>query len=139
MSVPSSPVAIPVLEGEGRRPGGHRRVPLLADHQLDHYPEFRTFLASTFGLDSDPFGAPGLLSVGDRFYELIFVGYSGRPFPAGIQIAALVPGLEPLDEDQTDLDLWAVMTWLVQGVGGEWEAEALATTGLIYRIPGASR
>jgi hypothetical protein len=127
----------PVIEPAARRPPGHRRVPLLADHQLDHYPEFSTFLASTFGLDADPLGPPALLRVEDRFYELVFVGYSGRPFPAGIIVAALVPGLEPLDEQQADLDLWSMMTWLVGGVGGEWDPEALATTGRIYRIAGA--
>jgi hypothetical protein len=127
----------PVVEPAARRPIGHRRVPVLADHQVDHYPEFSTFLAATFGLDADPFGPPALLRVDDRFYELIFVGYSGRPFPAGITIAALVSDLEPLDEHQTDLDLWAVITWLVRGVGGEWDTEALATTGRIYRIAGA--
>ena len=104
--------------------------------ELDHYPEFSAFFATTFGLDSDPFGPPGLLRVDTRFYELIFVGYSSRPFPAGVQIAALVPGLEPLDEEQSDLDLWAILTWLVDGVGGEWDVEALTITGRIYRIPG---
>ena len=67
-----------LVEPAARRPPGHRSVPLLAEHQLEHYREFGDFLASTFGLDSDPFGPPGLLSVGGRFYELVFVGYSAR-------------------------------------------------------------
>ena len=120
------------------RPSGHRRVPLLSEHQLDHYPEFSAFLASTFELGSDPLKTPGLLRVGPRFYELVFVGYSGRPFPAGVQVAALVPGLEPLDEKHAELDLWAVLKWLVNGVAGEWDEEGLTTTGLIYHIPGAA-
>lgn len=119
------------------RPSGHRRVPLLGEHQLDHYPEFRDFLCDTFGLDNDPFGPPGLLDIAGRCYELTFVGYSGRPFPAGLHIAALVSGLEPLDETQADYDLWAILLWLVEGVGGDWSTEALTTTGRIYRIPGA--
>lgn len=126
-----------LVEPAARRPPGHRSVPLLAEHQLEHYREFSDFLASTFGLDSDPFGPPGLLSVGGRFYELVFVGYSARRFPAGVRIAALVPGLEPLDEEQADLDLWQVLAWLIGGVAGEWDAEALAATGRIYRVPGA--
>jgi hypothetical protein len=109
-------------------------VPLLAEHQLGHYPEFREFFSATFGLAADPLRAPGLLSVAERHYELVFVGYSGCPFPAGVRIAALVPGLEPLDERQALDDLWAIAMWLVGGVGGEWDAEALARTGRIYRI-----
>ncbi|MCW2719268.1 hypothetical protein [Pseudonocardia sp.] len=117
------------------RPTGHRLVPLLAEHDLGHYPEFRTFLGTIFGLDDDPFGPPGLLRVGDRIYEFTFVGRSGRPFPDGTEIGALVPGLEPLDETAADRDLWAILAWLVDGVGGEWNSDALATTGRIYRIP----
>lgn len=40
-------------------PDGHRAVPLLAERDLGHYPEFRKFLAETFDLYSDPFGPPG--------------------------------------------------------------------------------
>jgi hypothetical protein len=72
--------------------------------------------------------------VAGRHYELVFAGYSGSPFPAGVRIAALVPGLEPLDERQALDDLWAISMWLVDGVGGEWDTEALARTGRIYRI-----
>ncbi len=117
------------------RPSGYRVVPLLAEHDLGHYPEFRTFLARTFALDDEPFGPPGLLQVDDRVYEITFVGRSGRPFPDGAEIGALVPGLEPLDETEADRDLWAILGWLVDGVGGEWNSDALTTTGRIYRIP----
>jgi hypothetical protein len=112
-------------------------VPLLAEHDLGHYPEFRTFLARTFGLDDDPLGPPGLLRIGERNYEITFVGRSGRPFPDGAEIGALVPGLEPLDETTADRDLWVILQWLVDGVGGVWDRDALDTTGRIYRIPAA--
>ncbi len=133
-TLPHPPTLVQVVAD---RPSGHRRVPLLSEHQLDHYPEFSAFLASMFGLDAKPFGPPGLLRVNTRLYELTFVGYSGRPFPAGVQVAALVPGLEPLDEHQTDVDLWCLLIWLVNGVGGDWDAGSLNTTGRVYRIPGA--
>jgi hypothetical protein len=125
----------PVVVAPAERPPRHRVVPLLAEHDLGHYPEFREFLATAFALADDPLGAPGLLRVDDRHYELVFVGRSGRPFPAGVEIGALVPGLEPLDEAVADRDLWAILHWLVEGVGGDWSGEALSTTGRIYRIP----
>jgi hypothetical protein len=75
---------------------------------VGHYPEFRGFLAATLALETDPFGPPGLLRVGARHYELVFVGRSARPFPAGVEIHALVPGLEPKDDRIADLDLWAI-------------------------------
>lgn len=125
---------VPAVQIVDQRPEGYRSVPLLEEHQLGHYPEFREFLSATFGLAADPLGAPGLLSVAGRPYELVFVGYSGHPFPAGVRIAALVPGLEPLDEQQALDDLWAIAMWLVGRVGGEWDTAALARTGRIYQI-----
>jgi hypothetical protein len=116
------------------QPFGFRRVPVLADPDVGHYPEFRNFLVKTFGLGEDPLGAPGLLDVNGRCYELIFVGRSGREFPAAIEIAALVKGLEPMDTEQTDRDLWEIMEWLVEGVGGRWTIDALRSTGKIYRV-----
>ena len=127
----------PVVEAGERRPLGHRSVPLLSDHDIGHYPEFREFLSRTFNLAADPFRPPALLRIQDRLYELVFIGYSGRPFPAGVQISALVRGLEPLDEQVADRDLWAILQWLIAGVGGEWTADGLTTTGRIYRIPAA--
>ena len=127
----------PVIEPPEHRPLGHRAVPLLSDHDVAHYPEFREFLSRTFNLAADPFRPPGLLRIQDRLYELIFIGYSGRLFPAGVQINALVPGLEPLDEQTADRDLWAILQWLIAGVDGEWTADGLTTTGRIYRIPAA--
>jgi len=48
---------------------------------------------------------------------LVCIARSGRPFPAAVEIAALVPGLEPMDTDQVDINSWAVTEWLIAGVG----------------------
>lgn len=117
-----------------KRPLSTRSVPLLTDPDVGHYPEFAAFLARTFELTDKPLDAPGLLDIEGRVYELIFIGRSGRPFPAGVEIAALVAGLEPLDTGQADRDLWAILEWLVAGVGEPWSVEALRTTGRIYRV-----
>jgi 2-haloacid dehalogenase len=108
---------------------------LLTEPALTHYPEFATFLARTFGLDEHRIGPSGLLTVDGRFYELVFLGRSGHAFPSGVEIHALVPGLEPLDDVVADRDLWDILEWLTEGVGGEWAGDALATTGRIYRTP----
>lgn len=125
----------PIVEPTRRRPAGHRAVPLLAEPEVGHYPEFREFLMEAFDIADVPMASPGLLSVEGRFYELVFTGRSGRPFPAGVEIHALVSGLEPLDEQVADRDLWAILEWLVGGVGGEWTVDAFRTTGRIYRVP----
>jgi hypothetical protein len=134
------PIAVEVLP-PADRPAGHRAVPVLAEEALGHYPVFREFLAEVFGLDLAPLGPPGLLRSGDRTYELVFVGRSGRPFPDGVEVHALVPGLEPLDVARADRDVWAILTWLVEGVAARdprgWSGEALAVTGRIYRVPAA--
>jgi hypothetical protein len=126
-----------VLVRRDRRPAGHRPVPLLAEHDLGHYPEFRAFLARTFDLDRNPFGPPGLVSVGERVYQLVFFGRSESPFPAGVAIDALLPGLEPMDERAVDRDLWMILQWLVDGAGYPWSADELTVAGRIYRIPEA--
>lgn len=121
------------------RPDALRTVPLLAEHDLGQHPELRAFLAETFDLDRDPFGPPGLLMVGDRVYQLVFCGRSGRRFPAGVAIDALLPGLEPMDEDAVDRDLWAILHWLIAGAARPWTADELTAAGRIYRIPAAPR
>ena len=115
-----------------QRPSDTRSVPVLTDPDVCHYPEFSSFLSATFRLADKPLEAPGLLDVDGRVYELIFIGRSGRPFPSAVEVAALVPGLEPMDTDQTDRDLWAIMEWLIEGVGEPWTVEALRTTGDIF-------
>ena len=125
------------VEIVGTRPSNLRSVPLVADHESSHYPEFSAFFVKTFGLADDPFRPPGVLRVEGRHYELVFLGRSGRSFPVGVELNALVPGLEPLDEEVADRDLWAILLWLVKGVGGDWSAEALETTGKIYRVAAA--
>jgi hypothetical protein len=126
--------AVQIIE---TRPANMRSVPLVADHESSHYPEFSAFFVKTFGLAADPFRPPGVLRVGDRHYELVFVGRSGRAFPVGVELNALMPGLEPLDEEVADRDVWAILKWLVDGVGGDWSSSALETTGKIYRVPAA--
>ena len=116
------------------RPSNTRSVPLLTDPDVGHYPEFAAFLVATFDLMDKQLETPGLLDVDGRVYELIFIGRSGLPFPVGVEIAALAPGLEPLDTSQTDQDLWAILEWLVAGVGKPWSVEYLRTTGRIYRV-----
>ncbi len=93
------------------RPEGHRGVPLLHEPDLGHYPEFATFLTETFERHAEPFRPPAIVAVDDRHYELTFTGRSGRPFPAGLDVSALVSGLEPLNEEQADRDLFELAGW----------------------------
>ena len=115
-------------------PMGVRRVPVLTEPSVGHYPEFRNFLTRVFDLEKNYFKAPCVLKVNQNFYEFIFIGRSGVEFPAALEINALPPGLEPLDENRTDQDLWDILEWLIEGVGPPWSLEALRETGSIYRI-----
>ncbi len=115
-------------------PPGLRPVPLLVEPELGHYPEFARFFADRFGLDDDPFRPPAVVAVDGRPYELTFLGRSGRPFPSGLELAALVVDLEPLDVEQADRDLYDLVCWILDGVGPPWSAEAFARTADIFRI-----
>ena len=112
---------------------------VLAEDRLGHYPEFRDFFARSFELDRVGLARPGYLRAPSGcVYALIFIGRSGEAFPSGVEIHAVVPALEPLDETQVDRDLWAILQWMIAGVGGAWTVEALQATGRLFRIPAAS-
>jgi hypothetical protein len=117
---------------------GLRRALVLAEDRIGHYPEFRRFFADTFELDRRGLSEPGYVAApSGTCYALVFVGRSGEPFPAGVEIHALVPALEPIDEALVDRDLWTILAWMIAGVGGDWTVRDLEATGRLYRIPAA--
>jgi hypothetical protein len=118
---------------------GTRLAFVLAEDRLGHYDEFREFFARSFDLDRVGLARPGYLrAASGSVYALVFIGRSGEAFPSGVEIHAVVPALEPLDETQVDRDLWSILQWTVEGIGGVWTAEALQATGRLLRIPSAT-
>ena len=118
---------------------GKRRALVLIEDRIGHYPEFRDFFSRTFDLARRGLAEPGYVSApSGLIYALIFIGRSGEPFPAGVEIHALVPALEPLDESVVDRDLWAILCWMIEGVGGEWSVADLIATAKLLRVPSAS-
>lgn len=115
---------------------GKRLAFVLVEDRLGHYAEFRTFFVSTFDLDRIGLAQPGyVLAPSGNAYALVFLGRSGEPFPSGVEIHAIVPALEPLDDTIVDRDLWSLLRWMIEGVGGEWTVEAMEATGRLFRIP----
>jgi hypothetical protein len=109
---------------------------VLAEDRLGHYAEFREFFVRRFELDRVGLARPGYLRApSGTVYALIFIGRSGEAFPSGMEIHAVVPALEPLDDTQTDRDLWAILQWMIGGIGGAWTIEALQATGRLFHIP----
>jgi hypothetical protein len=108
----------------------------LAEDRIGHYPEFRAFFSRTFDLDRKGLAEPGFLRAPSGLpYTLVFIGRSGEPFPSGVEISAIVDALEPIDGDVLDRDLWAILRWMIAGVGGAWTVEDLDRTGRLYRVP----
>ena len=101
------------------KPGldGKRRALVLAEDRLGHYPEFRQFFMRRFSLETDRLSKPGYVRA-----------------PSGM-IYALADALEPLSEEDVDTDLWALLRWMVDGIGGEWRVEDLDATGRLYQLP----
>jgi hypothetical protein len=115
-----------------------RAALVLTEDRLGHYPEFRTFFVRTFDLDRIGLSEPGFVQAPSGLvYGLVFIGRSGELFPAGIEIYAIVPALEPLDDEAVDRDLWAILGWMIDGVGAPWTVDELQATGRLYRIPAA--
>jgi hypothetical protein len=127
-----SVIATPSLDGK-------RRAFVLAEDRVGHYPEFRAFFSDKFDLGRIGLQSPGYLAApSGTEYALVFIGRSGEPFPAGVEIYVLAPVLEPLDEEAVDRDLWEILRWMVEGVGGDWTLADLDATGRLYRIPAAA-
>ncbi len=117
---------------------GKRRAFALAEDRVGHYPEFRAFFERTFALDRIGLSRPAYVALsGGAVYELVFIGRSGEAFPAGVEINAIVSALEPIDEDCVDRDLWAILRWMIEGVGAPWTLANLDATGRLYRLPAA--
>ncbi len=115
---------------------GKRLAFVLAEDRLGHYPEFRAFFVRSFDLDRLGLTQPGYLQApSGTMYELVFIGRSGEPFPSGVEIHAVVPALEPTDDAAVDHDLWSILRWMIEGIGGEWTADAMESTGRLFRIP----
>lgn len=117
---------------------GTRRALVLTEDRVGHYPEFRDFFVGSFSLDSSGLSRPGYVRAPSGMtYALVFIGRSGEPFPDGIEIYALPGALEPLDDRSVDTDLWALLRWMIEGVGGEWRVEELDATGRLYQLSAA--
>jgi hypothetical protein len=115
---------------------GKRLAFVLVEDRLGHYAEFRAFFVRTFDLDRIGLAQPSYVRApSGSAYTLIFLGRSGEPFPSGVEIHAIVPALEPLDDGIVDRDLWSLLRWVIEGVGGEWTVEAMEATGRLLRIP----
>ena len=118
----------PTLEGK-------RRAFVLAEDRVGHYPEFREFFVKQFSLDASALSRPGyVLAPSGMVYALVFIGRSGEPFPDGIEVYALPDALEPLNDPEIDADLWALLRWMIAGVGGAWRVEDLDATGRLYQL-----
>jgi hypothetical protein len=114
---------------------GTRRALVLAEDRVGHYPEFREFFVQQFSLDIKGLSDPGYVRAPSGMtYAFVFIGRSGEPFPDGIEIYALPDALEPLSDPDVDADLWALLGWMIAGVGGEWRVEDLDATGRLYQL-----
>ena len=123
---------------EAPRLDGKRRALVLTEDRVGHYPEFREFFVRRFALDSNGLARPGYVRApSGMVYALVLIGRSGEPFPDGIEIYATPDALEPLNEADVDSDLWALLRWMIEGVGGEWRVEDLDATGRLYQLTAA--
>lgn len=128
----------PVQIIPGPPPGDSRLAPVLVEERLGHYREFRDFFVRSFVLDRIGLERPGYVrAVSGGVYALVFLGRSGEAFPSGVEIHAVVPALEPLDNAVVDRDLWSILCWMVEGVGGAWTVESLRATARLFRVPAA--
>jgi len=115
---------------------GKRRALVLTEDRVGHYPEFRAYFVRVFNLDQLGLARPGyVVAPSGGVYEMVFVGRSGEAFPSGVEINALIDALEPMDENAVDRDLWAILHWMIAGVGAPWSVEDLDATGRLYRLP----
>jgi hypothetical protein len=119
---------------------GKRLSFALAEDRVAHYSEFRDFFVRTFELDRIGLAEPGYLRAPSGLpYVLVFIGRSGEPFPSGVEIYSIADALEPIDPVILDRDLWAILRWMIAGVGQPWTVEDFDRTGRLYRLPAAPK
>jgi hypothetical protein len=117
---------------------GKRLAFALAEDRIGHYAEFRAFFVRIFDLDRVGLSEPGFVRAPSGLaYALVFIGRSGERFPSGVELYAVVAALEPIDDNVLDTDLWAILGWMIEGVGPPWTRRDLEETGRLYRIPAA--
>jgi hypothetical protein len=117
---------------------GKRLAFALAEDRIGHYAEFRAYFARIFDLDRVGLAHPGFVRAPSGLaYALVFIGRSGEPFPSGVEVYAVVDALEPIEDNVLDTDLWAILGWMIDGVGAPWTQHDLEETGRLYRIPAA--
>ena len=115
---------------------GKRFAYALAEDRVGHYPEFRDYFVRVFDLNRIGLASPGFVRApSGSTYALVFIGRSGAPFPSGVEIHAVVDALEPIADEVLDTDLWAILNWMIDGVGPPWTLKDLEETGRLYRIP----
>jgi hypothetical protein len=95
---------------------------VLCEQSPGHYPEFLVALRAELGAG----GARVFRAASGGTYRLrltadehAVVERAGEPGPA----------------EEVDRDLWPLLEWLVDIVGGEWTRAALRSTGSLYRAP----
>ena len=115
---------------------GKRLAFALAEDRIGHYAEFRAYFVRIFDLDRIGLAEPGFVRTpSGLIFALVFIGRSGEPFPSGVELYAVIDALEPLDDSVLDSDLWAILLWMIEGVGAPWTRRDLEETGRLYRIP----
>jgi hypothetical protein len=118
--------------------GGKRLAFVLAEDRIGHYAEFRAYFVRIFNLDRIGLAEPGFVRTpSGSTFALVFIGRSGEPFPSGVEVYAVVDTLEPIDDRVLDCDLWAILCWMIEGVGAPWTRHDLEETGRLYRVPAA--
>src|SRR5271166_206466 len=117
---------------------GKRLALVLTEDRVGHYPEFRDNFARVFDLDRVGLAEPGFVQTSSGLiFALVFIGRSGEPFPSGVEVYAVVDALEPIDDSVLDRGLWAILCWMIEGVGAPWTRHDLEETRRLYRIPAA--
>ena len=116
-------VAIPDLSGK-------RFAFALAEDRVGHYPEFRDLLRAGVRPRPDRLGCPGVRSA--RLGIDLRAGVhraQRRAIPFGRRDHAVVDALEPIADEVLDTDLWAILNWMIEGVGPPVDAEGSGRDG----------
>jgi hypothetical protein len=107
---------------------------VLVEQTPGHYPEFREFIRRE--LD----GAGGMIYFrgGSGSYYRLAVMDPAQSDIEGIEVCVcLTSSGQTLTSEIINQDLWDLLEWIIQGVGGDWTLEDLRQTGAIYRIAGS--
>jgi hypothetical protein len=127
-------MTIQLITAEEAKASGAREERVLLEQTPHFSSAFNTFLMKEMDKAGGDCFFRGPSGMGYRLVRLTDEGSGVQGI--AIHLLRTAESGTPRDQAEVNLDIWAFLEWLIDGIGGEWNIAALRKTGAIYKAPG---